>query len=211
MKWIKANEKPVDLLQSYYCKVLSSHFGKEFRKTVLITLDGSWQTGGDDRVIEWLDESPSKDSSVLVEALEKLIKQYSEQVEKYTGFSKKPFGSAKANDMWRHKSEGLNRAKSDLTKILAQYNAVEPEKWIMVEDQPPTWYESVWAEFENGNHACVWLAENEQGLIWTVTGTDVVVNPPVKYKCLSFVQSQSPPTPIDREPEGIDGMGADPL
>lgn len=55
--WVKAENKPKKLLQSYYCIVYSEHFKIEFRRMVLITLDGSWQT--DDKVLYYLDESQS--------------------------------------------------------------------------------------------------------------------------------------------------------
>jgi hypothetical protein len=53
MRFRPASEKPKELLNSYYCKVRDM-FGKTLKKTVLITLDGAWQS--DFEVIEWLDE-----------------------------------------------------------------------------------------------------------------------------------------------------------
>lgn len=57
--WKPANQKPTKLLESYYCKVRSGKIGTEFKKMVLITLDGQWQT--DYEVIEWLDEGNLSD------------------------------------------------------------------------------------------------------------------------------------------------------
>lgn len=55
MRFVKASERlPEKLLESYYCKVKGAS-GKEYAKTVLITLDGQWQTTLE--VLSWLDES----------------------------------------------------------------------------------------------------------------------------------------------------------
>jgi hypothetical protein len=53
--WVKASTKPAELLKPYYCKLKSNIDGHIFKKIVLITLDGQWQSAWD--VVEWLDES----------------------------------------------------------------------------------------------------------------------------------------------------------
>jgi hypothetical protein len=70
--WVKASDKPKELLTIYWCKVINPKSGVEFRRAVLITADGIWNTHLD--VIEWLDESPNAYQE-LKDENEKLKKQ----------------------------------------------------------------------------------------------------------------------------------------
>lgn len=109
MKWRPASEKPDKLLETYYCKVYRDEIKQGWKKTVLITLDGVWNT--DDTVIEWLDESPSG-ANVLHEALKRLVdlKDLKDR-------------EGKPGYYETHQPAAWEQAR----KALAQYNAVEPE------------------------------------------------------------------------------------
>jgi hypothetical protein len=71
--WVKASDKPKELLTIYWCKVINPKSGVEFRRAVLITADGIWNTHLD--VIEWLDETNPNAYQELKNENEKLKKQ----------------------------------------------------------------------------------------------------------------------------------------
>lgn len=72
---------------------------------------------------------------------------------------------------------------SEATKPLEEeINRLKGEEWISVEDSPPEYYKSVWAEFENGNVAAVWRAVGDDGEdIYTITGTHNISPTPARY------------------------------
>lgn len=122
MKWRPASEKPDKLLETYYCKVYRDEIKQGWKKTVLITLDGVWNT--DDTVIEWLDESPSG-ANVLVEALKKIR------------------GIIPEGDDY-DPGQFVFDVEYIVGKALAQYNAATPQTPI---DTEPEGIENLWNDF----------------------------------------------------------------
>jgi len=99
------------------------------------------------------------DPSALVEALEKLRKEYKETIDKYKEFSNNAYAAMnpKAADMWRHKSDGLVQAERDIRKLISTYKESKPSPSITREQAEKIWdaawkrkhQEEQWKQFDD--------------------------------------------------------------